>query len=413
MIPYSQQFVEADDQQAVLQALTSSHLTQGPATEAFEKALAAYLGVKHVVAVASGTAALHLVTLHLSQQGGSLRGFVPPITFAATLNCLWYVGAQGTLVDVDPLSGQMTPATLEAALSSTPRAAGERWVVFPVSLQGRPLDYAGLRAVAERYDALLVEDAAHAMGGYYTSGGSKRMMGGCADTYAAITSMHALKQLCAGEGGAVITNDDALAATARLMRSHGIVRPGRAGEPAWHYEQVALGLHYRISDIHCALGLSQLRKLDSRQLQRHQLALRYDAAFASVPFAGRLRTLGSAQGHAYHLYVVHLPSSAQRDAAQEALKKSGFFTQIHYTPLYRFPYHRQRLADASALPGAEAYFAGTLSIPLSPQLSYADQDRFLAAFADFLSSSQSNQVPAPEGWTARVSQETPAPTRLT
>lgn len=387
MIAYSTQWIEQDDIDAVAEVMRGTHLTQGPAVEKFEKALAEYLGVKHVVAVSSGTGALHLGVLAIIKtlpQWMTVRGFVPPITFAATLNCFWYTQSKATLVDVDALTGQMTPQTLEAAFQSVPRQKNEKWIVMPVSLQGRPMDYVGLKEVADRYDAILLEDAAHAMGGTYTVGDKPYKMGGCAHTYAAIGSFHAVKQLSMGEGGAVMTNDDALAEKVRLLRSHGIHRPGRKEDPSWYYEQVELGYHFRTNDMACALGLSQLKKLDARLEMRQKIATRYDEAFSKPPFTGKMRIEPGGQGHAYHLYVVHFANSLIRDAAQTYLKeKKNIFSQIHYVPLYRFPYHEQKLGKMT-LPGAEAYFQGTLSIPIFPKMTEAQQDEVINALGEFV-----------------------------
>jgi len=381
MIPYATQWIEEDDIAAVAGVMRGTHLTQGPAIEKFEKALAQYLGVRHVIAVSSGTAALHLAVLALG-GGPNIRGFVPPITFAATLNCFWYTGSKATLVDVDPLTGQMTPETLEATLANTPRAQGEQWIVIPVSLQGRPLNYAGLKKIADDHDAILIEDAAHGMGGYYYASGDKNMIGSCAHTLAAITSFHSVKQLCLGEGGAVMTNDDALAAKVKLLRSHGIVRPGRKTDPAWYYEQTDLGFHYRITDIQCALGLSQLKKLDARHARRQELAKRYDEAFLQEPFAGTISFAKNVEGHAYHLYPIRFADETARNAAHEFLKTKGFLTQVHYVPLNRFPYHKVRLGDVK-LPGADAYYRGTLSIPLFAKMTDEQQEQVISALKEF------------------------------
>ena len=387
VIAYSTQWIEEDDIAAVAEVMRGSHLTQGPAVEKFEKALAAYLGVKHVVAVSSGTGALHLAVLGIIKSfplWTTVRGFVPPITFAATLNCFWYTGSKATLVDVDERTGQMTPATLEATLSATPRQKNEKWIVIAVSLQGRPMDYAGLKKVADKYDAILLEDAAHAMGGYYESEGKKYMMGGCGHTFASIGSFHAVKQLSMGEGGAVMTNDDALADKVRLLRSHGIHRPGRKEDPSWYYEQVELGYHFRTNDMACALGLSQLKKLDERLVMRQKIAQRYDKAFNEKPFKGKIWFEPCVPGHAYHLYVIHFSNSLIRDAAQAWLKeKKDIFSQIHYTPLYRFPYHEQKLGKMTQ-PGAEAYFKGTLSIPIFPKMTEEQQTQVIDALGEFV-----------------------------
>jgi dTDP-4-amino-4,6-dideoxygalactose transaminase len=297
------------------------------------------------------------------------------------------------------MTGQMTPGTLEAALSHTPRIFGEKWIVIPVSLQGRPLDYAGLKAVAEKYNAVLIEDAAHGISGFYSTDGRKFKMGGCGHTHAAIASFHSLKQLTLGEGGAVMTNDDALAAKVRLLRSHGIVRPGRKEDPSWYYEQTDLGFHYRISDIHCALGLSQLKKLDLRYARRQQLAQRYDSMFSQAPFRDHFHFVPGVEGHAYHLYKIHFADEDTRNAAHEFLKTKGFLTQVLYTPLYHFPYHRDRFG-LMVLPGAEDYFKGALAIPLFPKMTDDQQQAIIEALSEFCTGLPKKAV---EPWNFKVS----------
>jgi dTDP-4-amino-4,6-dideoxygalactose transaminase len=402
MMPYSKQWIEEDDITAVADVMRSGFLTQGPTIERFEKAFAQYLGVKHVVAVASGTAAMHLAIVSLKKlwNDAPIRGFVPPMTFAATLNCFWYAGAEATFVDVDAMTGQMTPATLQAAFESelkkTSRDKNEKWIVMPVSMDGRPLDHAGLKAVADRYGATIVEDVARAVGGSYKEDNNAAAsgalcgvsstvtykMGSCAHSFAATASFHSIKQLCLGEGGALMTNDDELAAKVRLLRSHGIVRPGRKEDPAWYYEQVDLGFHYRISDMHCALGLSQLKKLDARNERRSELARRYDEAFSKKPFAGRVWFAPTQVGHAHHLYIIHFENSKVRDAAWEFLKARGIGSQIQ-VPLYKFPYNEKRMGKFS-LPGAEAYCEGMLFIPLFPQMTNEEQNQIVDLLSEFL-----------------------------
>ena len=179
-----------------------------------------------------------------------------------------------------------------------------------------------------------------------------------------------------------MTNDDALAAGVRLLRSHGIVRPGRKSDPAWYYEQTDLGFHYRITDIQCALGLSQLKKLDTRHNRRQELARCYDEAFSHEPFADTISIAKNVEGHAYHLYPIHFTNEEIRNAAHEFLKAKGFLTQVHYIPLNRFPYHKARLGEVK-LPGADAYYCGALSIPIFAKMTDEQQAQVIDALKEF------------------------------
>ncbi len=370
MLSYSRPFIEKDDLAAVSKVLRSTHLTQGPATAAYERALEKYLGVEHVVSLSSGTAALHLAVL-AEEPDKNTYGFVPPITFSATLNAFWYCGVKNVLpIDVDSLTGLVTPVTLEASLKKAPASAKK--IAIPVSLQGRPLDYVRLAAVAKKYHCTLIEDAAQALGGFYASGRGIYKCGSCAHTVSATASTHAVKQLCTGEGGFYATNDPARAARVRLLRSHGIVAD--PAHPGHYAHQIALGYNFRLTEIQAALGLSQLKKLDCRLALRERLASAYDAALSAPFFRPHLQIVPRPTGHALHLYVVLLRDEATRDAAIEFFQAHGVVVRAHHTPLNRMPYHAAHLRRLPT-PGAEAYYARCLSLPLFPQLTLAELER--------------------------------------
>lgn len=384
-IPYARQWIDEDDIAAVTAALRADFLTQGPTIAEFEAALATATGARHAVAVSSGTAALHLSALALG-LGPGRTGLTSPITFAASANCFLYAGAEAAFVDVDAHSGLMAPAALDAELTRRSAAGGKPGVVVAVSLAGRAADLPALAKVCARHAWTLVEDAAHSFGATYRDDGSVYRSASCAHTQAAILSFHPVKHICTGEGGAVLTNDDALAAHVRRLRTHGIERPAPeknpAGEGAWFYEQVELGYHYRLTDLQAALGLSQLRKLPRFLERRRTLARRYAEILAGEPFARILRAPVFDGEHAYHLYVVHFRSPEDRRAAYEHLAAAEIRAQVHYIPVYRHPYYRERYGE-QPLPGAEAFYSGCLSLPLFPAMTDAEQDRVIAALADF------------------------------
>jgi UDP-4-amino-4,6-dideoxy-N-acetyl-beta-L-altrosamine transaminase len=386
VLPYARQWIEDDDIAAVAAVLRSDFLTQGPAIAEFEAGLAGATGVKHAVAVASGTAALHLTCVALG-LGPGRTGITSPITFAASANCFLYTGATASFADVDPQTGLLAPAALEPELERRAAAGEPPGVVIAVSLAGRAANLPALAAICARHGWALVEDAAHSLGAEYATDGGSCRSGSCAHTRAAILSFHPVKHICTGEGGAVLTNDAALAAHVRRLRTHGIERPapGTAGadEGGWFYEQQELGYHYRLTDMQAALGLSQLRKLPRFLARRRELARGYAGRLAAPPFSRVLRAPRFDRDHAYHLYVVHWRTPELRRQAYDFLAARGVHTQVHYIPVYRHPHYR-RCGVKVSLPGAEAFYGGCLSLPLFPAMTEADQERVLGALADFV-----------------------------
>lgn len=385
VLPYARQWIDEADIAAVVETLRGDFLTQGPAIERFEAALAAATGARHAVAVASGTAALHLLCLALELGPGRV-GVTSPITFAASANCFLYTGAGAAFADVDPRTGLLDPAALDLELGRQNATGRPPGIVIAVSLGGRAADLPALAAVCARRGWTLVEDAAHSLGASYGEAGTTFRSGSCAHTRAAILSFHPVKHITTGEGGAVLTNDDALAAHVRRLRTHGIEKPEPASRPAgeggWFYEQRELGYHYRLTDLQAALGLSQLRRLPAFLEQRRTLARRYAEVLAAEPFARVLAVPAFDPEHAWHLYAVQFRTGDLRRAAYDELAAAGIRTQVHYIPVYRHPHYRT-INGAVSLPGAEAYYRGCLSLPLFPKMADADQERVLGALADF------------------------------
>ncbi|WP_332765231.1 UDP-4-amino-4,6-dideoxy-N-acetyl-beta-L-altrosamine transaminase [Phenylobacterium sp.] len=381
MLPYGRQTIEDDDIAAVAQALRGDFLTTGPTVDAFEAAFREVVGAKHAVACANGTAALHLAMLALDVQPGEVV-IAPSITFLATANCARYVGAEVVFADVDPESGLMTADTLAEALTRV----GDRKLraVLPVHLRGDTADLPGLEALAREAGAVLVEDAPHALGSTLTFGNSVERVGDCRHSSMATFSFHPVKTIATGEGGMVTTNDPRLAERLRRLRSHGMVRP-EGGDP-WWYEMPEPGFNYRLPDILCALGISQLAKLDRFAARRRLLAARYVEALAPLVPLVRLATRPDWSDPVLHLMVALIDFEAAgktRREVVEALKARGVGTQVHYIPVHTQPYYRERYGELD-LPGAQAWYDRCLSLPLYPGMADEDVDQVAAALAEVL-----------------------------
>jgi UDP-4-amino-4,6-dideoxy-N-acetyl-beta-L-altrosamine transaminase len=377
-LPYGRQTIEDDDIAAVAEALRADLLTTGPTVEAFETAFKAKVGAEHAVAVSNGTATLHLAMMALGVGEGDVC-IVPSVTFLATANCARYVGAEVVFADVDPDSGLMTPDTLADALAR----AGDRRVraVLPVHLRGDVCDLPALKAMASAAGAVLVEDAPHALGSTATFGNVRHRVGDGAFSAFASFSFHPVKTLATGEGGMLTTNDAALAARARSLRGHGMVRP--AGAEPWVYEMPELGFNYRIPDVLCALGISQLAKLDRFVERRRALAARYQTLLEPLSPLVRLAVRPAGSDPALHLLTVLIDFEAAmttRVAVMENLKAQGIGSQVHYIPVHRQPYYVNRYGLAD-LPGADAWYDRCLTLPLYPGMTDGDPDRVVEALA--------------------------------
>jgi UDP-4-amino-4,6-dideoxy-N-acetyl-beta-L-altrosamine transaminase len=380
-LPYGRQTIEDDDVAAVAAALRADFLTTGPTVEAFETAFKARVGAQHAIAVANGTATLHLAMLALGVGEGDVC-IAPSVTFLATANCARYVGAEVVFADVDPHSGLMTPDTLAEALGR----AGARRVkaVLPVHLRGDVCDLPALKAMAAAAGAVLVEDAPHALGSAGHFDGARHPVGDGAYSAFASFSFHPVKTLATGEGGMLTTNDAALAARARSLRSHGMVRP--VGAEPWVYEMPELGFNYRIPDVLCALGLSQLAKLDRFVARRRELTALYAERLAALAPTVRLAASPAWSDPALHLLTVLVDFEAAgttRRAVVEALKAQGIGSQVHYIPVHRQPYYQARYG-ALDLPGADAWYARCLTLPLYPTMADGDVERVVGALAGAL-----------------------------
>lgn len=381
-LPYGRQTIEDDDVASVAAALRDDLLTTGPRVEAYETAFARATGARYALACNSGTAALHLSAMALG-VGPRQAVVVPSMTFLATANAVRMTGADVVFADVDADTGLLTPATLIEAVVRGRKAGLNVVGAIPVHLNGQRCDMPELANFAREQGLWLMEDACHALG--VDGAGSTKY------SCAACFSTHPVKLIATGEGGVVTTADANIAARVRSLRSHGITREpadfvnqdlafdGERANP-WYYEMQEIGWNYRISDILCALGASQLRKLGRFHDRRKAIAARYDLLLA--PLAPTVRPVPhDVSSHGWHLYPVLIDFAAlstTRGQFMQTLREKGVGTQVHYIPVHRQPYYRERYGMVS-LPGAEAYYARCLSIPIFPGMTDADVERVAGA----------------------------------
>jgi UDP-4-amino-4,6-dideoxy-N-acetyl-beta-L-altrosamine transaminase len=362
-LPYGRQWVDEADIAAVVEVLRGDFLTTGPAVGQFEQRLAAATATSHAVACNSGTSALHMMYAAMGVgQGDEI--ITSPLTFAATANAAHYLGATVKFVDVTPDTGNLDPDKIAAAI--TPRTK----LIVPVDFGGHPADYDAIHAVAAAHNLPVAADAAHSLGATYHG----RPVG----TLAAATevSLHPVKPITTAEGGAVLTADAGIAERAARFRTHGITRDPAllsADEGPWFYEQLELGLNYRLTDVQAALGSSQLAKLDAFIARRQAIAARYNEALADLA-AIELPTERPGIQSGWHLYAIRVRDAARRRALFERLRELGLGVQVHYLPVYRHPWYRANgYADVNC-PVADDYYAREISVPVFPRMTDAEQD---------------------------------------
>lgn len=361
-IPYGRQWIEDDDIQAVVDALKSDFLTTGPRVAEFESNLADYVGAKYAVAVANGTAALHIACLAAGIQEGD-EVITTPLTFAASSNCVLYCGGTTVFADIDPKTYNIDPEDIRRKITEKTKA------IIPVHFTGQPCDLDAIYKLADEYNLYVIEDAAHAIGAQYRG----KMIGGLSDMTA--FSFHPVKHLTTGEGGAVTTNDEELYQKLLLFRTHGITRNRDLmtdDEGGWYYQQLELGYNYRITDVQCALGISQLRKLDRSLERRREIAKKYDISFKDVD--GLVIPYQAPKGlNSYHLYVLQF-TRVDRSEAYTILHEAGILVNVHYVPTYLFPYYRMRGYETTFCKNAEEVYSNLLSIPMYYGLSDEEVD---------------------------------------
>lgn len=379
MIPYGRQHIDQADVDAVVEALRSDFITQGPMIPAFEKAVADYCGVKFAAAANSATSALHMACLALGVGEGDLA-WTSPITFVASANCALYCGATIDFCDIDPRTYNMSPDALEAKLERAKKAGRLPKVVIPVHLCGQSCEMDRIHALGQRYGFRIIEDASHAIGGRYKG----EPVGSCRFSDITVFSFHPVKIVTTAEGGMTLTNDAGLARRLELFRSHGITRdPAEmTHEPdgPWYYQQVELGYNYRLTDLQASLGLSQMRRLDEFVERRHFLAARYDVLLGSLPLVIPWQHPDSYSG--LHLYVIRTHTDNGGPSHREvfdSLRAQGIGVNLHYVPVHTQPYFQRMGFKAGDFQEAERYYAEAISLPMYYGLGEADQDRVVAA----------------------------------
>lgn len=390
-LPYGHQWIDEADIQAVAEVLRSDWLTTGPKVGEFEQVFTAFVGAKEAVAVNNGTAALHTAMYAADIGPGDLAHgiremeiphgvknipraevIVSPMTFASSANCVVFQDGTPVFADVDPATLLIDPAQVEAKI--TPRTKA----IIAVDYAGQPCDYDALRAIANRHGLTLVADSCHALGGSYKG----RQVGSLADMSA--FSFHPVKHITTGEGGMVTTDDPKLAQRMRVFRNHGITTDHhqREQQGSWFYEMVDLGHNYRLTDIQCALGMSQLRKLPDWVKRRQEIARCYDAAFAEMPAVEPLEVRKDVS-HAYHVYMIRLNLAQLRVTRAKvfsALRAERIGVNVHYIPVHLHPFYRKRFGTEPGLcPVAEAAYERLITLPIFPQMGDKDVDDVISA----------------------------------
>ncbi len=376
MIPYGRQIISEADIAAVERVLRSDFLTQGPAVPRFEQAVAACVNAHHAVAVNSATSALHIACLALELGPGDLL-WTSPITFVASANCGRYCGADVDFVDIDPDTFNMCPDALASKLDAAAAAGRLPKVIVAVHMGGQSPDMARIAALARAHGVRLIEDASHSIGAEYLGA----PVGNCAHSDITVFSFHPVKIITTAEGGMALTNDPALAGRMERLRSHGITRDPalmtHESDGPWYYQQLELGLNYRVTEMQAALGLSQLDQLETFVARRRALADAYDAALAGLPLRLPGRMAGA--NSSWHLYVVRLEDAARHGAVFEALRAAGIGVNLHYIPVHLQPYYRGLGFNPGDFPLSEDYYARAISIPLHAGLTDDQQASVVTA----------------------------------
>lgn len=384
-LPYGRQSIDEADIAAVVAVLRSDWLTQGPLIERFERKVADYCGAKHAVAVANGTAALHIAAAALDLQNGDSL-WTSPNTFVASANCARYCGASVDFVDIDPRTYNMSVAQLQRKLIAAAKEGRLPKAVVPVHFAGQSCEMEAISKLAAEYKFAVIEDAAHAVGARFRG----VPVGDSAFSDMATFSFHPVKIVTTAEGGMVVTNRTDLYERLLLLRNHGITREERFLEnPShgpWYYEQTALGWNYRLTDLQCALGVSQMDKLETFVTRRRAIARRYDELLRDIPVTTPWQHPETESS--WHLYVIRLALDRIRKTRRDVvtqLRERGIGVQIHYIPVHTQPYYRKLGFAPGQFPEAERYYEEAISLPIFPAMTDADQDRVVTALREILS----------------------------
>jgi UDP-4-amino-4,6-dideoxy-N-acetyl-beta-L-altrosamine transaminase len=370
-IPYGRQDISPEDVSAVVEVLTSDYLTQGPKVPEFEECVARYIGVAEAIAVNSATSALHIACMALDLGEGDWL-WTSPNTFVASANCGLYCGANVSFVDINPETYNMDIDTLRQKLITAKNDGNLPKVVIPVAFAGQSCDMRAIHELSLEYGFKIIEDASHAIGGSYLN----TKIGASIYSDITIFSFHPVKIVTTAEGGMALTNDKRLAEKMRLARSHGITRDTQAmtQEPdgPWYYQQIDLGLNYRMTEMQAALGISQMKRIDNFVIRRHQLANRYDQLLAGLPLRTPYQSVDSYSG--FHLYPIVLDNKEKRLAVFNAMRKANIGVNVHYIPVHLQPYYKALGYKSGDYPQSELYYSGAISLPMYATLSDLEQD---------------------------------------
>lgn len=362
MIPYGKQTIEQDDIQAVVDVLKSDFLTTGPKIAEFEQTVADYVGAKYAVAISNGTSALHAACFAAGIGPGD-EVITTPLTFAASANCVLYCGGTPVFADVDPKTYNIDPEDIRRKITDRTKA------IIAVHLAGQPCDMDAIHSIAREYGLIVIEDGAHALGSVYKG----KKVGSMSDM--TTFSFHPVKPITTGEGGMIVTDNDDFYKKMILFRSHGITRDDSMmtrNDGPWFYQQFDLGYNYRITDIQCALGCSQMKKLDRFLARRKEIVARYNEAFADCDNIITPYQLSDTES-GWHLYIVQVKNCDRRKVF-ENMREKGIGVNVHYIPVYMHPYYQEHGYENVHCANAEEIYSHIISLPLYPGLTFEQQD---------------------------------------
>ena len=367
MIPYGKQTIEQDDIQAVVDVLKSDFLTTGPKIAEFEQTVADYVGAKYAVAISNGTSALHAACFAAGIEPGD-EVITTPLTFAASANCVLYCGGTPVFADVDPKTYNIDPEDIRRKITDRTKA------IIAVHLAGQPCDMDAIHSIAREHGLIVIEDGAHALGSVY-----KGKKVGCLSDMTTF-SFHPVKPITTGEGGMIVTDNEDFYKKMVLFRSHGITRDDSImtrNDGPWFYQQFDLGYNYRITDIQCALGCSQMKKLDRFLAQRKKIVARYNEAFADCDNIITPYQLSDTES-GWHLYIIQVKNCDRRQVF-EAMREKGIGVNVHYIPVYMHPYYQEHGYETVHCANAEEIYSHIISLPLYPGLTFEQQDYVIDA----------------------------------
>ena len=380
-LPYGRQQIIEEDIESVLSILKSDFLTQGPCVNSFEKLISSLTHSQYAVAVNSATSALHLACLALDVKKGD-EVWTVPNTFVASANCALYCDAKVDFVDIDPLSWCMSPEALEKKIKDClSKSKKLPKVIIPVHLAGQPCEMEKIKQIADEYNIKIIEDASHAIGGSYKG----EPIGSCKYSDITVFSFHPVKIITTGEGGAAVCNDLKIATRMSLLRSHGITRDinlmENPSDNPWYYEQIELGYNFRMSDIHAALGISQIKRIKDFLKIRNQIATKYNRALQNINL--KKQQLYADTYSSRHLYIIRIDEKLHKEFMTDARKK-GIGVNLHYLPLHLHPYYRKLGFSEGAFPESEQYAKEAVSLPIFVEMKNEDQNRVIDFVVNYL-----------------------------